>query len=227
MLVAHPAICLFKEYPHVKIIYESVEICPVCKSVLDPKHLSAAIHTVGKCSVYSYCRQCTSTFIATFECSQSSGSPITFTAGRRISVEPNRFKSVQFDENIKGLSTNFCEIYNQALSAETSNLDQIAGIGYRKALEFLVKDFAIHLFPDHADLIKKETLSQCITNRIDSPQVKSLAKLATWIGNDEAHYTRKLKHHDIESLKNLIKGTQYFISMEMLAQSASAEVSGE
>ena len=35
----------------------------------------------------------------------------------------------------------FLTIYNQSLSAEDNNLDQIAGIGYRKALEFLIKDY--------------------------------------------------------------------------------------
>ena len=49
----------------------------------------------------------------------------------------------QFDENIKKLSSNFCEIFNQAYVAELMKLNEIAGIGYRKALEFLIKDYKL------------------------------------------------------------------------------------
>ena len=47
---------------------------------------------------------------------------------------------------ISELSPNFCEIYNQAYIAEQTNLMQICGTGYRKSLEFLIKDYLISTF---------------------------------------------------------------------------------
>jgi hypothetical protein len=48
-----------------------------------------------------------------------------------------------FSETIAKLSPVFCETYDQAARAEENGLTQICGAGYRRALEFLVKDFAI------------------------------------------------------------------------------------
>jgi hypothetical protein len=48
----------------------------------------------------------------------------------------------EFPNNITEISPNFVDIYNQAIAAETHQLNQLVGIGLRKALEFLVKDFA-------------------------------------------------------------------------------------
>lgn len=48
-----------------------------------------------------------------------------------------------FDKKIDEISPKFNEIYKQALAAEVSNLNEIAGLGYRKSLEFLIKDIAI------------------------------------------------------------------------------------
>ena len=49
-----------------------------------------------------------------------------------ISSEPDRSMKQKFDQKITALSPQFDKIYNQALAAETSGLDEIAGLGYRK-----------------------------------------------------------------------------------------------
>ena len=41
----------------------------------------------------------------------------------------------------------FADIYFESLKAEKLGLSEIAGMGFRKAVEFLVKDWAIHLKP--------------------------------------------------------------------------------
>lgn len=52
-----------------------------------------------------------------------------------------------FSQEIKDLSPNFVKIYHQAEQAENTGLSDICGLGYRKALEFLVKDYAIAFNP--------------------------------------------------------------------------------
>lgn len=115
----------------------------------------------------------------------------------------------------------FKTIYCQSLQAESYGLDQISGVGYRKSLEFLIKSYAIHLFPDKENKIKVETLNNTIMNRLDIfPKIQKLAQAATWIGNDETHFVKKHEDKDIESMKKFIKSAATFISADLDADEA-------
>jgi hypothetical protein len=59
-----------------------------------------------------------------------------------------------FSQEILDISSNFCEIYREAFIAEQYHLKLVCGAGYRKALEFLIKDYLIKEFADKADEIK-------------------------------------------------------------------------
>jgi hypothetical protein len=133
-------------------------------------------------------------------------------------------KGLAFNEEIKEISSNFIEIYNQALFAEQSGLTLISGIGYRKSLEFLIKDFLIFLDKDSEESILKMPLGQCI-NQLENHSIKEMAKRATWIGNDEAHYIKKWKDKDVTDLKKLIDVTIHFISMDLAAKKYLKEMS--
>lgn len=123
-------------------------------------------------------------------------------------------QQLEFDEDISQLSAAFTKIYNQAHTAESDGLDEIAGIGYRKALEFLIKDYCILKAPDSAEKIKAMFLGKCIKECVDNPLIIEAAERAVWLGNDETHYVRKWEEHDIMDLKRLIEITQYWILME-------------
>lgn len=73
------------------------------------------------------------------------------------------FKNV-FPDEITKLSPAFVQIYHQAEQAENSGLSDICGLGYRKALEFLIKDFAIHEHPEAEATIKIASLAQALKN---------------------------------------------------------------
>ena len=88
-------------------------------------------------------------------------------------------------------------------------------MGYRKELEFLVKDFAINLRTKEVEKIKKQTLAQCIENFIDSPKIKTLSKASAWIGNDETHYCRQHEDYNIENLKPFINPILSYINSEL------------
>lgn len=131
---------------------------------------------------------------------------------------------VNFNEKIAVISPKFIEIYTQSQIAENNNLLEIAGMGYRKALEFLIKDYLIKIkFKDDADSIekvKKEMLSPSI-KRLDENSIIDIAKYASWLGNDETHYTRKHEEKSVDDLKELIEACAYFISMKMVSINAS------
>ena len=58
----------------------------------------------------------------------------------------------------------FIKTYLQSLNAEKTGLDEIAGMGYRKSIEFLVKDWAIQINPEKKDHILGLWLGQTISD---------------------------------------------------------------
>lgn len=135
---------------------------------------------------------------------------------RASSFHPMSHKKFDVLEGIDAISPRFREIANQAAKAESDGLDQIAGMGYRKALEFLIKDYCIKLQPDKETEIKKQLLGACIQNFVLDQNIKNCASRAAWLGNDETHYERVWTDHDVKDLKILIRLTQNWISNERL-----------
>lgn len=124
-----------------------------------------------------------------------------------LRVAPRAPIGAVFPEEVQAVSPTFVEVYNQGVAAEAAGLDQITGIAFRKALEFLAKDFAISQHPTEADEIKRKTLAKCIEKYLQDPNLRNAAKRATWLGNDETHYVRRWEDKDIEDLKVLIRLT--------------------
>lgn len=130
----------------------------------------------------------------------------------------------EFSETVNEISNIFTTIYNQAYAAEQQNLTEICGVGYRKALEFLIKDYAILNKPAEKEKIEKKLLGPCITEYVDDAKVKSVAKRAVWLGNDETHYIRKWEGKNLEDLKKLIDLTIHWIEMEALTKSFETDM---
>lgn len=118
---------------------------------------------------------------------------------------PRIINKTNFSQELASLSPSFIEAYNQAEEAEALGLGQVCGLGYRRAVEFLVKDYCIRQEPTDVDAIKAMPISQCLTKYIDDARIKDVAKRAIWLGNDEAHYVRKWATKDVGDLKILIK----------------------
>ena len=122
-------------------------------------------------------------------------------------------QSETFDKNIKNISESFEKIYNEAYHAEQYGLMKICGVGYRKALEFLIKDYAKYKNPEKKEEIENNFLGPCINVYLQNQNIKAMAKRAAWLGNDETHYIRKRKT-SIKDLKELIKITIVLIQTE-------------
>ena len=134
------------------------------------------------------------------------------------SIAPITPVKATFSDSITRVSPSFVEIFNQAIAAEAAGLDQMTGIGLRKALEFLIKDFTISQRPADTQAIQTSMLGQVINNYVDDTNVKTCAARATWLGNDETHYVRKWVDKDISDLKTLIKLTVNWIDNVLLTE---------
>lgn len=97
----------------------------------------------------------------------------------------------------------FIKTYMQSLQAEQSGLDEIAGMGYRKSIEYLVKDWAIHCSPGNKEEIVSSWLTAVI-QKYYSGEIKEILERAVWLGNDQSHYHRLFEDFDIQIIKELI-----------------------
>ena len=142
-------------------------------------------------------------------------------------VYPKVSVSYKCPEHIKAISPEFETLYQQALRAEAYDLPDAAGPCARKALEFLVKDYAKHKIKEAAAgsdvsaellAIDKTPLQAVINEHVDSKKINDVVSRATWIGNDEVHYIRKWENEDFQSLKKLIGLTVSFLDHEAEAE---------
>lgn len=196
----------------------------MCKSAISPKLVyivkqskTFSDDTPGAVAVLG-CPACHEMFIAKYLGDQTD---YNFEC---VGVEPVRPAKKQFDPELTEISPAFVDIYNQALAAECYRLNHISGMGYRKSLEFLIKDYAKLLEPQASTEIEKMMLSPCIQKYIDHPKIKATATASVWLGNDETHYVRKFTDNDVEDLKRLINSCVFWIMADRDADLASGMI---
>lgn len=199
------------------LIHEAVK-CPCCQTLMQPDALYAYRSRHG---VFVYVRcanhNCEKPFICEYipsgERLSNGHIPYTFSSVIREAEVENK----TFSEIIAEISPSFVRIYNQAYTAQQLSLSDICGVGYRKAIEFLIKDYIRSKLSDEAakEKIKKKLLMQCIEQDIDDAKIKAVASRATWLGNDETHYVRKWEEKDANALCTLIDLTIHWIESEI------------
>lgn len=209
------------------IIDKYPDRCPVCENGIEAKFFGAygksysnyrSGHSVQ--AIFSCPRlDCQTVFIAYYASfyGSRSYSPDDYVFLQNAFIRPY-FKPEEFEEEIKTLSQNFVEIYTQAKTAEEMGLVLICGPGYRKALEFLIKDFLIKAKSKKATYVKNHKLGWLIAKDVDSEKIRITSGLAKDFGNDETHYEKRIEKLTIEDMKKLIKLTWHWITDEILTE---------
>ncbi|CAK1228635.1 hypothetical protein [Fructobacillus tropaeoli] len=172
------------------------------------------------------CVLCNSFYIGNFKANKFDSEGIITNYGY-IDVSYIPPISNDIPENVSEISERFSGIYNQSLKAKEYGLTEIYGMGLRKSLEFLVKDFAIYLSKLNSDdsakidSIKAQSLGQVISSNFrEFSNFSKLFQSASWIGNDETHYIRKHPEKDAEFLNSLIKVLANNVSNTVIEQEA-------
>lgn len=145
--------------------------------------------------------------------------PIVF-SWKSFSTSPRTEINLNIPEGVETISKRFIKIYQQSAQAENDNLDEIAGMGYRKAIEILLTDFLLAFPPN--DNVKPEWVKNPKTTaankiaKIENNRIRTTAKAISWIGNDESHYTRVNEEKDIQEMKKFIKLLLTLIEQEII-----------
>lgn len=211
--------------PEKKVKVSSAKICPRCGTTFNGEIIAARNSTVCRSSyrnpfsdlvtLYAlhYCPACENAFMGVYHGVERD--PLELKE-----IFPLKSKQVTFSQGIVDFSPNFVEIYNEAYDAECQGLTNICGMGYRKALEFLVKDFLTHKSPEEKDEIVKAPLATLINNRIENDKLKALASRTTWLGNDETHYYRLHENRDLQDMKKFLHAFVTFLDAELALDDA-------
>lgn len=187
---------------------EKPMLCPHCNAYEDGKLLDKHCWSyVDNCSmgvVVYRCTHCDKPYLVTYK------------------IDPNakRTTFVQFfpayraeeykNERLENLSPRFIDSYNQSLRAEAIKDFELAAIGYRHAVECLIKDYAIiELKKDHEEVVGKKLIN-AIGEYLGEKELVATADVIRILGNDYAHYERKYPQHDFELLKSYM---QIFIGL--------------
>ena len=134
------------------------------------------------------------------------------------------FKEISFEDVINEISPSFVKIYNEAYIAEQNKLLEICGVGYRKAIDFLIKDYLISKKPENSLIIINKFLGNCFRDDISDLKIKEVASRVIWLDNDETHFVRNWNEKNIKELKNLIMLIVHWLKMEELHKTMLEEM---
>ncbi|MGT2761928.1 hypothetical protein [Streptococcus intermedius] len=158
--------------------------CPNCGKANNPTN--KALYTENEFAVYShFCTPC-SRYHYTVQ-----GELIENTRHMLLAY-PNQIV-VDIDPLLREYAPRFTEFYSEAVEAEKLGLENIAGTGYRSAIECLIKDYALHFELDDRDYLADSKLS--FNNAIDKyveddDLLKGALHFIRKVGNNYTHWDK-------------------------------------
>ncbi|MBO0467918.1 DUF4145 domain-containing protein [Enterococcus plantarum] len=136
-----------------------------------------------------------------------------------VKTYPSIISNTIVPEIVSDKFKRFIKVYNQAQIAEKQDLDELAGMGYRKSLEILLTDFLIEVPQNGAEknwLTNPKTPLKQKIDKLESSRIRNLATTVAYLGNDETHYTKKHEEYDLRSLKTFIEALISEINHELV-----------
>jgi hypothetical protein len=207
------------------------DTCPVCHYAINTSVLQTFITlakdftTATRLQILFRCPrpQCDRLYLGVYEGPQKIAQG-TKTSWHNVKFVPSEIQARVFEDAINSLSPQFVKIYTQSEVAESHGLNMICGAGYRRSLEFLLKDFlkSIHKGKSKIDDIECKQIGTLIQEFMTDPRLKTAASRAAWLGNDETHYVRKWESKDLSDLKKLIDLTVHWIETDVLTREFEA-----
>lgn len=177
--------------------YKKLATCPFCGYGTDATFVHKVPYQFNETHILAATCNCTSCgktfFFATEYAKGKEYTPITIPSISFVSYT---------NEILSSISERFIDMYNQALQSEFVGNIELAAIGFRTALEILIKDFAINELGKDPDAVSKKKLCDAIGEYLLGQQeLVATADVVRILGNDYTHYKRKFPEHDFELLK--------------------------
>ena len=218
------------------VVYlEDFSFCPNCQKEISPKFEFGIYHSKtssgsmndvlqnGHIDCVFECPSCHEAILVRYRINYhvNQYGALNWESFKLDKIFPSPTLKFPFDNSISKISPRFKKIYTQTIQAKVEGKDELVGIGYRKSVEFLLKDYLISKEPNQEDKISKMHLMDCI-NKLDNERIKDLAKATVWLGNDETHYVRKHENVGIPELEKFLNTLVSYLAFEIIASDASA-----
>jgi len=237
-------ITIYSSFKNFDIQLEAPSICPICGNSMAPKFIYSKIDGSsqsgfildgfhGLCYNAPLIYKCTHNDCGKYyllNCIINTYS----SADHFVSWESNHYQppvNIKFSDEITNMSPEFVTTYTQAFKAEKWELDNISGMGYRRSLEFLVKDYLSEIeTPKNKkgeEYSKEDIYQMSLSSAIKllpSQDLIDISKASAWLGNDESHTFKKWEEFDVSTLKEFIDSTVAFINFKIKALNASKNI---
>lgn len=178
--------------------YSIPTTCPHCNFANKPTRNSQNLfdYDGGYLQVFSWkCTQCQKNYVTGHTRTGSIDKNSNFLF---IFPEP---QPKEFSSFINDLSPRFVEIYREANESEQHGNLTIAGMGYRLALEILIKDYAIIENQVPENEASNKTLFNAIKEYLPNAEQIIAADVVRLKGNDYVHYKEKLGDVEFADMK--------------------------
>lgn len=177
--------------------YDKPAVCPFCGIGTDAPMSSAAslpYKTSSHIVVASYqCTSCAQKFVVLYERNNDELSYLDIWAHPSGEALPPCFEKI---------SSRFVEVHKEAQAVELMGYTDLASMGYRKALEIIVKDFAINVLGEPEDTVSKKPLADAIGIYLHQDSLMKTADVVRILGNDHVHYQEKYPEFDFSLLEH-------------------------
>lgn len=105
-------------------------------------------------------------------------------------------------QELADVSPDFVKIFNQSKAAADLGHSELACIGYRTSIEFLLKDFLIKIRKHDKEKISKMKLADVIS-LFEEKEIRISADVVRILGNDKTHYLERY-NFDIQEVKTYL-----------------------
>lgn len=186
----------FNALPSMNCTFQKPGICPHCSIScdgrdIDQHHYSSNLGIEFVFLIFQ-CTSCNKLFTATYQVENKKS--------ELCGITPQNISSFN-DSLIEQTSPRFIETYNQALRARDNGDLNLAAIGYRTAIEILVKDYAINELQKPREEVVKKKLFPAIKEYLSKTAFVNTADVIRILGNDHTHYERKYPDLDFNLLQ--------------------------
>lgn len=180
--------------------YNKIMTCPYCGVGTDAvqKSIDRFVISDGSIANITYsCTSCDKIFHVSYKKYDNKDCYEPFC------IFPN-FNGRDFSEEITNISPRFVKLYNQAYKAEYDGNYELAGCGYRNALEVLIKDYAISILKVPKEEVVKCKLFKVIELYVPDVDMTNCADVVRILGNDNTHYERDYEEISFDILKQYL-----------------------
>ena len=108
------------------------------------------------------------------------------------------------DPLVQDLSPRFVDLYRQAQAAEDLEAWDVAAMGYRAALEVLLKDYAIRALGRDEKAVARSKLADLIVEVFHEQELVNCADVVRLLGNDYTHFQRRYTDVDFLNIRRYL-----------------------